>query len=345
MLQLLSRFKRPLLAAVLAAGALSLIVFAATSNQPVKVVWTQAFGKSRAGVVAANPATGHVYAAQEDVPAIAVFDGRSGERVATVPTEGYHSGIAVDPAHNRTYVSQAFAHAVRVIDGDTFAYFDLAVPDLVNAIAALAVDPVAGRLYVIRQDNHDVAVFDTATLHFLGPICAGCCDPYCYELAVNPRTGRLYVTNPEKRLVHIVATASRRDVATVPVSQRPHSVAIDGETDLVYVSQNDTNKIAIIDGSAGSPTESALVDHIELRESPQDLVIDPTTHRLYASHNGANGIAVVDGATRSLLSTIPLCQSPSSMALLPDPTRIFVACDGGHMLMALEERASTFGLP
>jgi len=337
----LIRWKRSLITAGILAVGLALVVFAAGLDEPLVIVESIPFGESRSGVIAADPAVGRVYVAQEDVPAIAVFDGATLDLLARVPTEGYHSGIAVDSLRHRVYVSQAFSGTVRVIDGSTHNTSDLPVPGLVHTIGHQAVDAKAGRLYVVRSDNFDVAVIDTATESFLGAVCPGCCEPHCSDLKVNPETGRLYAINPKAGRVNVVDTARRRTMAPVPVGDEPSVAAIDPGTGRVYVSRGATNQVAVIDGIAGSPTENTVLADIPLRENPYGLSINPTSHRLYAANTSAGAVSVIDGDANALLATIQVCHGPSLMAMLPDLGRLYVACD--RRLVVLEERAGALG--
>ena len=57
------------------------------------------------------------------------------------------------------------------------------------------------------------------------------------------------------------------------------------------------------------------------------LLLDPGRPRLYATLPEDNGIAVIDTDTNSVVTTIPIGQSPLALAISPDGARLYVAND------------------
>ncbi len=328
-----------LAAAVVLAVVLALIgYYRGSDSSSIAVVRKISFGESRAGVIAADPGTGRIFVAQEDVPIIAVYDGVTYELLATVPSAGYHASIAVDPTTHLVYVTPGFSGAVLVIDGETFSHFELPVPDLVNATGPVAVDPDGHRLYVARNDNGDVGVFDTTTNAFLGSVCPDCCAPYCADATLDPFSNRVYVANAEAGRVIAIDSPSGEIAGTIAMPG-PVRLAADPRAGRLYVAQYAIQRIAVIDIVPGSPTEHTVVNTVNLPENPLGLTLDLDRNRIYVANNTAGSVSVVNGSTNQHESVLTTCVAPSWLAALPDLGRVFVACDGGHELVVLEDTA------
>lgn len=341
------RYRRPFLShprvlAVAAALAVVLALigyFRGSERSSIAVVRKISFGESSAGVIAADPGTGRVFVAQEEVPAIAAYDGATYELLATVPSDSYHASIAVDPNTHRVYVTPGFSGVVLVIDGVTFSHFEIPVPDLVNATGPVAVDPDGHRLYVGRNDNGDVAVFDTTTNAYLGGICPGCCTPYCADAEFNSAAHRVYFANVESDQVIAIDSPSGEIAATIAVPGNPHYLAVDPKSGRLYVSPYTAQQLALIDVVPGSPTEHTVVNTVALPQVPFGLAVDPDRNRIYAANSAGGSVSVIDGAEARRESETAICVLPSWTAVLPALGRVFVACVGSHELIVLEDSA------
>jgi DNA-binding beta-propeller fold protein YncE len=125
---------------------------------------------------------------------VAVVDGATNSRIATIPTLGYGCsfddpvGIAVNPTTNRVYVTEPFAGTLTVIDGAANAIVDTIAFGSFPFVFDVAVNPVTNRIYVAQGGA--IHVVDGATDAVTTPIGFG---HVVRALAVNPTTNRLYV--------------------------------------------------------------------------------------------------------------------------------------------------------
>lgn len=290
----------------------------------------------RAGVIAANPNTNRIYAAQEDLNRIAVIDGTTNGIVATVSTQGFHTGIAVNPVTNRIYVSQQFGNSVRVIDGTTNSASDLPVS---GSPGALAVNAATNRLYVVRTNNNDVAVFDAGTNTSLGAIAVS--SPI--GIAVNPVTNRIYVVSylgaSVAGSVSVFDGADNTLLGTVTIGIAPRMASVNTDTNRIYVTNYGENTVAVLDGAS-----NAVIATIPVGANPVGIGVFPDNNRIYTGNNGNNTVSVIDGVTNTVAETVavgsPVGGGASGIAVLPSLNQIYVSNDGGGYVSVLKHPAT-----
>ena len=299
---------------------------AAVAPRPVEAI---SFGSSRAGVIVANPVTSQVFAAEEDVPALAMMDARTKKIQDEVPLRGYHSGAAIAPLVNEIYIAQEFSQTVRVIDGATGKIArELQVPGG-SPIGALAFDSTTNLVYVIQNDIGTIAALnyqDGALIATL-PIAA-----HFGDLAINPQTARLYATSPLSNTLTVVDTTNHSILAKIPIGQNPKGIAVNPATNRVYVAVNADNVLAVLDG-----TNNTLLKTIPVGEGPADVVVNPTTNRVYVSNLTTKDITVIDGTRNRVLASIPLNASAGNLALLPNLNRVYAASDEAKGVFVIQD--------
>lgn len=316
---------------VLAILVLALAWLGGEAQAQSTVIATISFGSSRAGVIGANPVTNKVYAAREDDPSIAVIDGNTNTVITTIPTAGFHVGLAVNPHTNRIYVSQQFAGAVRVINGSTDTVItDFAVPGLVHTVGDVAVNPATNRIYVVRADNQDISVHDGVTHAQLATVsCAGTC--HSGNLAVNPATNRIYVTNPPNDTVTVVDGVTNMVITTISVGDHPVGVDVNSVTNLIYVTNVGGSTLSVIDGA-----KNTVVDTVAVGTSPLGVGVNHETNRIYVANLGSDTVSIIDGATNTIVETVPVVQTPAAVAVIPSTSRVYVA-KGDRSVSVIED--------
>lgn len=118
-------------------------------------------------VVAVNPQTNTIYAANEQSSNVTVIDGVSNKVTATIAVGNSPTSIAVNPETNFIYVANSgFQHqndrgSVTVIDGKTNATYTLTDS---NALfpCGVAVNPATNRIYIANAGSNNVTIIDGA---------------------------------------------------------------------------------------------------------------------------------------------------------------------------------------
>lgn len=118
-------------------------------------------------------------------------------------------------------------------------------------------------------------------------------------------------------------------VATITLDGEPMGIAVNEETNLVYVSTEEG--LTVIDGETDE-----IVTEIPLLGGALVLAADPKTNRIYAAayENDHVCVKVIDGATNHVVGEIPESPSPWEFAVNPLTNLIYIA-----------DRSITMGLP
>lgn len=153
--------------------------------------------------------------------------------------------VAVDALRPRAYVqSEGGFEAISVVD----TRVDLAIRSFTTGAgsngSALAIDPAIHKLYVSNQDG-TVSVFDTAG-DVETPLAPIAVSSGLLDVVVNPALHRAYVANYADDTVSAIDT--RRDIVigTVPVGDRPSSIAVDTATERVYVANKYSGYVNVL---------------------------------------------------------------------------------------------------
>ncbi|HPM82413.1 MAG TPA: GEVED domain-containing protein, partial [Candidatus Anammoximicrobium sp.] len=292
------------------------------NNSLLSPAGTISFAPYRTGALAANPVTDRVYAAKEDWPGIAVIDAKTNSEITTVPTSGYHTGIAVDPIANRVYVSQQFASSVRVIDGTSNAVItDISVGG--SPINDLAVNPNTNRLYVIRANTNQIVVFNTLTNALVTTIPIASRADF---ITVDPGTNRVYASRTSAHQVTVIDGATNTVLTDLPVGSYPNKIGIHAGTHRVYVPNGGSNTLSVIDGVVGSPTENTVIATVPVGGWPIGVAVDEALNWVYVVHNAASTVWAIDGNTNAVIGTAATGAQPGWLAVLPSTGRVFVSC-------------------
>ncbi len=261
---------------------------------------------------------GRLYVGGRGENALAVLDGVSGERIATVPLEASIGilALAANPVTNLLYAS--VYNSVQIVD-----LRDLTVIAALehDAYVTLGTDPTSERFFINEYDTSDdtyglhqyLVAYDALGREQLGRTPIGG-DPR--GMAIDPRNGRIYVANSWTSDVSVIDGNTLRLVATVPLGLRPLGVALgkDGE---VYVANSNSDNVAVIDSES-----NRLLQVVPLSIIPRGMAVHPDTGRLYVACASTNSVFVLEG--ERLVDEIAVGLHPMEVALSPDGDTLFV---------------------
>jgi YVTN family beta-propeller protein len=108
----------------------------------------------------------------------------------------------------------------------------------------------------------------------------------------------------------VINTDTRQVTAMIPMPVPPtvgapnsFGVAVDTATGTVFVTNQGSGTVSIVDPAAGQVIATIPVGG--LIDGPVGVAVDSTTHQAYVAVYGRGAIAVIDEATRSVTATIP----------------------------------------
>jgi YVTN family beta-propeller protein len=177
-------------------------------------------------------------------------------------------------------------------------------------------------------------------------------------LAVNPKRDEVYVVNTGTAAgmgsVSVIDTDANRVVATIPLHKLPYFIDVDAAGERAYVANSGSNTVSVIDldrrrviGVVGTGEQPGLA---RISRDMRSLVV---TNRgggsvsifsvePYAAAEGAGAsgetstqkIAAKEELPR-LRAVFTGCPGATDAVILDDSSKAFVACSGGHQVMAV----------
>ena len=172
-------------------------------------------------------------------------------------------------------------------------------------------------------------------------------------MAVNPSRNEVYVVNTLSGTVSVIDTASNKVAVTIPVHKLPYFIDVDASGRRAYVANSGSNNVSVID--LDRRREIAVVG---TGEQPGLARISPDMRSLVVSNRGSGSVSIFAvepyAADNSHLKPSPPpretppqlratysgCPGATDIAILPDSSKAFVACSGGHQVMALSLAAA-----
>ncbi|CAN7518572.1 hypothetical protein LJR153_003680 [Paenibacillus sp. LjRoot153] len=111
-------------------------------------------------------------------------------------------------------------------------------------------------------------------------------------------------------------------IATIKVGSRPSSIAINHNTNRVYIGNNDLldPSLSIINGN-----NNKVIKMIKLKDIALFMAINQKTNRIYISQNNSNSVVVINGSTNKIEAEIKVGEFPEGIAINPITNRVYVA--------------------
>jgi len=284
--------------------------------------------------VAVDQATDTVYVAvaSGSVGSVAVINGATcdstvtsgcGQTPASVPAGANADDLVVDPITQSVFVVNQNDSTLSVIDGAICnAVQKVGCGQRPPAIATgylpgyLDLDIASDTVYVANYNENTVSVLSggmctlTSQLRCRHPAPTTTVGAGPGEGAVNEATGTLYVSNSDGNDVSVISTAScnafitfgcARTWPTVATGNFPGGVAVDPQTDTIYVVNLADNTVSRIDGATCNATNSSdcgqNLTPIAVGMVPVAVDVDDANHTAYVANVGDGTISMINTKT------------------------------------------------
>jgi DNA-binding beta-propeller fold protein YncE len=132
--------------------------------------------------------------------------------------------------------------------------------------------------------------------------------------AIDEARERLYVGNIISGNVAVVNTKSLEPIISKFVIKNPSTLALNTETQKLYVGSPSENKVAIVDVSERDIKILATVD---VGKTPQSISVDSRRNKIYIGNFGDKTVTVIDGATNKVEKTLSLFKDLKVIAVTP----------------------------
>jgi len=183
--------------------------------------------------------------------------------------------------------------------------------------------------YVTNGASNTVTVLDVVNVRLDRELAVGQ-NPVA--VAASPSRNEVYVVNQGaangQGSVTVVDAETNTVAATISVHRQPVSIELDG--DLAYVANSGSNTVSVLDLKARRE-----IGAIGTGEQPSAARISPDGKTLVVANRQGNSVTVIDAAARQVRAVFEGCPGASDVAILPDSSKAFAACSGGHQILSI----------
>jgi YVTN family beta-propeller protein len=181
--------------------------------------------------------------------------------------------------------------------------------------------------YVTNGGSNTVTVLDLVNLRQDRVLQVGV-EPT--GVTANPKRNEVYAVNSGSGTVSVIDAEKNRVVATIPVHRRPYFIDVDGDGRRAYVANSGSNNVSVIDLD-----KRREIGAIGVGEAPGLAKISPDGTSLVVTNRTSGSVSVIDPAKFKVRAVFSGCPQATDAVILPDSSKAFVACSGGHQVMAI----------
>ena len=99
--------------------------------------------------------------------------------------------------------------------------------------------------------------------------------------------------------------ASHFILETITVGSFPIGISINPITNIVYVANNHSDTVSVIDGKT-----NLIKDKIKVGDGPTGISVNPKTNMIYVTNYYSDTVSVIDGKTNLVVKEIPVDNTP-----------------------------------
>jgi len=185
--------------------------------------------------------------------------------------------------------------------------------------------------YVTNGSSGTVSVLDVVNVRLDRELAVGQ-NPVA--VAASPTRNEVYVVNSgatgAQGFVSVIDATKNAVAATITVQRAPVSIEIDPTGKLAYVANSGSNSISVVDLHARREIGS-----IGTGEEPVSARLAPDGKTLVVANRRGNSVTIIDPITRTIRAIFEGCPGASDAIVLPDSSKTFVACSGGHQVISV----------
>ncbi len=181
--------------------------------------------------------------------------------------------------------------------------------------------------YVTNSGSNTVTVLDLVNLRQDRVLSVGS-NPS--GVAINPKKNEVYVVNTNSGTVSVIDAEHNRIVATILVGSKPYFISIDTTGTRAYVANSGSNTVSVLDLD-----KHRLIRTILAGKGPGLAKISPDGDTLVITNRIGGSAYIIDAKTFHTRAVFADCPQATDAVILPDSSKAFVACSGGHQVMAI----------
>jgi YVTN family beta-propeller protein len=276
-----------------------------------------------------NPNTNMLYVSDFDSNYVYVINGIANRIDAVVPgpeppTLKVGKGIndlSFNPGTNMIYVAASDSNSISVIDGKTNKVVDTI---RVAKPTDISVNPHTNLIYVTSYNfssrSSTITVIDAKTNKVVDGILLQ--SQNGQFMAINPKSNRIYVDeyNPDSGSNSITVIDAKTKKVVDKIGLRFVSeIAVNSNTNMVYVSNYDNDSVSVIDGKTDK-----VVDTFKA-QGASEMAVNENTNLIYVPNRDNSSVFVIDGKTNNPVGDIVVNQSAEYVTVNPITNKVYVS--------------------
>ncbi|MBP1991013.1 S-layer homology domain-containing protein [Paenibacillus eucommiae] len=127
----------------------------------------------------------------------------------------------------------------------------------------------------------------------------------------------------------VEASASSSNVAA---GRGPHAVAVNPDTNRIYVANVDSDSVSVLEDSDGGIVTVATV---EVGTTPYAVAVNPVTNKIYVANVDSDTVTVIDGVTNNTVE-VDVGTQPFAVAVNPVTNKIYIANIGDDTMTVID---------
>ena len=118
--------------------------------------------------------------------------------------------------------------------------------------------------------------------------------------------------------------------ATIRVQRQPYFIDVDAQGDRAYVANSKSNNVSVLDLA-----RRREIGVIGAGEGPGMARIANDGKTLVITNRASGSVSIADVHSFKVRSSFDHCPGATDAIILPDSSKAFIACSGGHQIMVI----------
>jgi DNA-binding beta-propeller fold protein YncE len=223
--------------------------------------------------IALVQALGKGYVSNGSLDSVLVFDLKTNQMLAYVPTGKFADGIFYDDFSNKVITCNGKSKNMTVIDPVT----DKVVATIqLTGWPETAVSDGEGKIYVNNAEKSEIDVIDATTYQIINTWPIGPAKGPS-GLAIDRNTMRLFA-GCENKLLAVISARTGKVIKTLAIGDGCDAVGFDKKLKTVYSSNGEGTLTVIKEISAN---KFIVIENAKTRKGARTLAVDQKTHKIY----------------------------------------------------------------
>jgi len=292
--------------------------------------------------IAVDSAANIIYVADWGSSQGSIINGAT-NAVTTLTSGQFPSAMASNPVTTMAYSVNYnnSSPTVSVLDGANASIANITSAASVGPLM-VAVNPITNTIYS-AEGNRDWIEYINGATNALVSVKLGIKAYTQSAILLNPITNFIYIANLGSNSVTVIDGATRAVVSNLAVGTAPTSLAIDTQTNTIYVANNASytgTTINVINGATATAPATVSGTIYTVGAGPAAMAVNPVTNTLYVANAGSpttrgTTVSVINLATNAVSAPISVGSNPAAAAVNQATDIVYVANSGGNSVSVM----------